>query len=152
MLLAATLLAYRPVVPRGMDAAPETFSAARALGELRELVGNDDSHPIGSPANARVRGLIVKRLESLGYRTELQSGLVCNDGGVCGVPTNIIATFGEAEGNDALLLAAHYDSVPAGPGASDDGVGVGAVLEIARILQVRPKPRHALVLLVTDGE
>jgi hypothetical protein len=49
-------------------------------------------------------------------------------------------------------LSAHYDSVPAGPGASDDGAGVAGMLEIARILKARPAPRHPIVLLFTDGE
>ena len=51
-----------------------------------------------------------------------------------------------------MLLAAHYDSVPAGPGASDDGADVASMLEIARILAARPPPPHPIVLLITDGE
>jgi len=43
---------------------------------------------------------------------------------------------------DVILLAAHYDSVPAGPGASDDGAAVASVLEIARILAARPAPQR----------
>ncbi|HEY2145592.1 MAG TPA: M20/M25/M40 family metallo-hydrolase, partial [Steroidobacteraceae bacterium] len=152
VLLAATLLAYRPIVPLGKDASPAVFSAQRALLILQELVGNNVPHPIGSAANARVRDLIVKRLAWLGYSAQLQTGFVCNDGGACGTPTNIIATLGEPSGNDALLIAAHYDSVPSGPGASDDGAGVASVLEIARILKVRPAPPHPIVLLLTDGE
>jgi hypothetical protein len=152
LLLAAELLAYRPVAPKGLNAAATEFSAARALRVLRDLVGDGIPHPIGSAANARVRELIVKHLESLGYSTELQTGFVCNDWGTCGTPTNIIATSGAVPQNTALLLAAHYDSVPVGPGASDDGVGVAAVLEIARILKVMPPSTRPVVLLVTDGE
>ena len=73
-------------------------------------------------------------------------------GGACGTPTNIVATRGAFAGKDAVMLAAHYDSVPAGPGASDDGVGVANLLEIARVLSVMPAPKHPIVLLVTDGE
>jgi Peptidase family M28 len=59
----------------------------------------------------------------------------------------------DADANgDLVLLAAHYDSVPAGPGASDDAVGVAAVLEIARILAVMPPTRHPIALLISDGE
>src|SRR5882762_8393716 len=119
MLLAATLAAYRP----------------QAI--LRDLVGNGIPHPIGSPAGARMRETIVKRLAALGYAPQLQSGFVCRDG-VCGDPVHIIATLGgSTDGQDAVMLAAHYDSVPAGPGASDDGAAVAALLEIARILAAR---------------
>ncbi|HEY2465057.1 MAG TPA: M28 family peptidase [Steroidobacteraceae bacterium] len=151
LLLIVTLAAYRTPAPLGLDAAPTLFSAARAREILEELVGDGKPHPMGSAADAKVRDLIVKRLAALGYTTELQSGLVCNLG-ACGMPTNIVATRGELTGNDAVMLAAHYDSVPAGPGASDDGVGVANLLEIARVLSVLPASRHPVVLLVTDGE
>jgi hypothetical protein len=153
LLLAATSIAYRSPAPRGPDAPPGVFSAYRAKAILRELVGDNAPHPIGSSANARVREAIVERLSGLGYTPELQSGFVCTDDGVCGSPVNIIARLGAASGDqDAVLLAAHYDSVPAGPGASDDGAAVASVLEIARILAARPRSPHPIVLLITDGE
>src|SRR5450631_3624347 len=152
LLLAATLAAYRAPAPLGPDAPPGVFSAYRAKAILQELVGNGVPHPMGSPAGAQVRDAIVKRLAALGYSTELQSGVVCG-GGVCGNPINIVAKLGSSSGEgDAVLLAAHYDSVAAGPGASDDGAGVAALLEIARILAARPPPPHPIVLLLTDGE
>jgi hypothetical protein len=152
LLLGATLAAYRTPAPLGLDAAPTVFSAARAQEILKELVGDGVPHPMGSAADAKVRNLIVARLAALGYTTELQSGLACNDFGACGTPTNIIATRGTLSGGDAVMLAAHYDSVPAGPGASDDGVGVANLLEIARVLSMTPSTKHPVVLLVTDGE
>jgi hypothetical protein len=153
LLLALTLSAYRPPPPRGAEASPAVFSAYRARAMLQELVGDAVPHPIGSPANARLREDIVRRLSALGYATELQSGTVCNDDGTCGSPINIIATLrGTSMVAGAVLLAAHYDSVPAGPGAADDGSGVAGVLEIARILAARPAAFHPVVLLITDGE
>ena len=152
LILAGTLTAYRTPAPLKLDAAPTEFSAARAQEILKELVGDGVPHPMGGAADAKVRDLIVKRLTALGYATELQTGLSCNDFGACGTPTNIVATHGEFAGKDAVMLAAHYDSVPAGPGASDDGVGVANLLEIARVLSAMPAPKHPIVLLVTDGE
>jgi len=152
VLLAAMLLAYRTPAALGPAASPAVFSAFRARAILKDLVGDDLPHPIGSAGNAKVRERIVARLTALGYTTELQTGLVCNDFGVCGTPTNIVATYGADAIEHAVLLAAHYDSVSAGPGASDDGAGVANLLEIARILRVMPARRHPIVLLVTDGE
>lgn len=152
LLLAATLAAYQTPAPLGADAPGTVFSAIRAREILKELVGDGVPHPLGSEADAKVRDLIVKRLRALGYATELQTGLVCNDFGACATPTNIVATHGDMAGKDAVMLAAHYDSVAAGPGASDDGAGVANLLEIARILSVLPASRHPIVLLVTDGE
>jgi hypothetical protein len=152
-------LAYRLPPPRS-DAAPDAFSAYRAQAELKSLVGDGVPHPIGSEANARVRAAIVQRLSALGYETQIQSGFVCNMYAICGKPSNIIARLparqqsGGGSGDDAdwVLLAAHYDSVPAGPGASDDAAGVATVLEIARILAGKPQTRHPIALLISDGE
>lgn len=153
LLLGATFVAYRGPAPSAENAPPAEFSALRAQALLRELVGDGVPHPIGSAGLATVRTRILARLTSLGLAPELQSGLVCNERGVCGSPVNIIAELGRGSSDtDAVLLAAHYDSVPAGPGASDDGAGVAAALEIARILKGLPAPRHSIFLLLTDGE
>jgi hypothetical protein len=152
LMLAGTLAAYRSPAPLGSEAPRSVFSAHRAKAILEELVGGGIPHPIGSAAAAQMRMGIMRRLSALGYAPELQSGFACKDG-VCGSPVNIVAKLdGSAEEPDAVLLAAHYDSVPAGPGASDDAASVAAVLEIARILAARPRPRHPIVLLLTDGE
>src|SRR6202140_452780 len=149
LLLTATLVAYRPSAPLGANASPDVFSAYRAKAILQDLVGNGRPHPIGSPAGARIREAIVQRLAALGYAPELQTGFVCRDG-VCGSPVNIVATLGPStEDENAVMLSAHYDSVPAGPGASDDGAAVATLLEIARILAARPRPPHPAVLLFT---
>ncbi len=161
LIFAVTLIAYAPVTPRQADAPPQVFSAGRARSLLSELVGSDVPHPIGSTANAQLRTAIVERLTALGYTTQLQSGFACSGDGECGFPVNIIATpsadFAPTATSgpplaDAVLLAAHYDSVPAGPGASDDGAGVAAVLEIARALPALPATRHPIMLLISDGE
>ncbi len=39
-----------------------------------------------------------------------------------------------------VVLMSHYDSVPAGPGAGDDGAGVAVGLEVARLLKGRDLP------------
>jgi Peptidase family M28 len=152
LLFAATLAANR--LPAAKNAQSDEFSAVRALNILSDLVGNGIPHPIGSAANAHLRDSLVRRLTQLNYRVELQTGLSCNRYGICGSPTNIIATppnFEPSNNPDTVLLAAHYDSVPAGPGAGDDGAGVAAVMEIARILISRPS-RHPVILLLSDGE
>ena len=150
LLFAATLAANR--LPATKQAQADGFSAVRASNILSDLVGNGIPHPIGSAANAHLRDSLVRRLTQLNYRVELQTGMSCNRYGICGTPTNIIATPPNFEiSADAVLLAAHYDSVPAGPGAADDGAGVATLLEIARMLVSQPT-RHPVILLLSDGE
>ncbi|TFH39320.1 MAG: M20/M25/M40 family metallo-hydrolase, partial [Chrysiogenales bacterium] len=52
----------------------------------------------------------------------------------------------------AVLLMGHYDSVPTGPGASDDGAAVAAMLETARALKEGPRLANDIILLFTDSE
>src|SRR5665647_901609 len=52
----------------------------------------------------------------------------------------------------AVLLVAHYDSVPVAAGAADDGGGVVTLLETARALASGPRPRNDVIFLFTDGE
>jgi hypothetical protein len=150
----ATLAAERTPAPRRLDAPPTEFSGERARALLQALVGDNAPHPLGSPANGELRARIVGALSGLGLAPELQSGItVCTSYGVCGAPINILARIqGSEPGDRAVLLCAHYDSVGAGPGASDNGSGVAALLEIARILQQLPRARQSIILLFDDGE
>jgi acetylornithine deacetylase/succinyl-diaminopimelate desuccinylase-like protein len=52
----------------------------------------------------------------------------------------------------AILLNAHYDSIPGSPGAADDGVGVACMLEALRILAHGPQLRHPVIMLFNGAE
>ncbi|HWW61285.1 MAG TPA: M28 family peptidase, partial [Thermoanaerobaculia bacterium] len=107
------------------------FSATRARDTLQSLLAENVPHPIGSPANQRVRDRIVARLRGLGYEATIQRRFTCNANIACANVENIIASIPGSASPDAVLLSVHYDSVPAGAGASDDGDGVATALEIA---------------------
>jgi len=144
---------YAPPAPLPATAPASAFSAQRAAAELKDLIGDNIPHPLASAADERVRERLVARLRALGLPVELQRGWSCDDVLACGWVVNIVARVEGAEpAGDAVLLATHYDSVPAGPGAGDDGVGVAAVLEIARALRQAPPPRHPIVILIDEGE
>ena len=42
---------------------------------------------------------------------------------------------GSARASEIVIVGAHYDSVLGAPGANDNGSGVAAVLELARLVQ-----------------
>ena len=132
-----TQYAQRPPAAKGLDAPVSEFSAQRALAVLQGLLGEQTPHPLGSGANAQVRARIVRQFEQLGYRPELQSNfMACDARGGCGIPTNIIARLpGTAGDESAVVLSAHYDSVAAGPGASDDG-DVGSLKTIRHLFSL----------------
>jgi Zn-dependent M28 family amino/carboxypeptidase len=58
---------------------------------------------------------------------------------------------GAAQAGEIVLVGAHYDSVAGAPGANDNGSGVAAVLELARLLK-ETRPAHTLrfVLFVNE--
>jgi Peptidase family M28 len=145
-----------PAAARGADAAASEFSGARAAEVLRTLIGDGSPHPVGSPAHDRVRERIVAELRRLGYSPEVQEGTWCNGRGLCSRLRNVVARLdGTSPGTSpgrAVLLMAHYDSVPAGPGVGDDMSGVATILEVARVLKGGPPPKNPVIFLLDDGE
>jgi hypothetical protein len=151
-LVVLVLLVFRnrPSTPKPLGAPTEEFSAQRAQRILKELLGDGVPHPIGSPAHEAVFNRAAGAFRRLGYKPEVQSGFFC-DRGYCAELKNLFARL-PGENPDSILLVAHYDSVAAGPGASDDGTGVAALLEVARALEQGPNLRHSVLFLMDDGE
>lgn len=137
--------------PRGADAPADAFSAIRAKTALAEVLGDGSPHPVGSPANIRVRERLEAKFRSLGYETTVQRRFACNGDAQCATVENVLARTPGASGGDTILLAAHYDSVAAGPGASDDGMGVATLLEVARAIRGK-RMNNRVAFLLTDGE
>lgn len=155
MLAAIFFLSYaalRQRAPKPSAAPQSQFSAIRAQDILRQILGSDEPHPLGSAANEAVRIRIVDELARLSYKPQVQVGFACSEYGDCATVNNVVARLDGSEPGSAVLLAAHYDSVPSAPGDSDDGAGVAAVLEIARALQSLPRPRNSIIFLIDDGE
>ena len=116
------------------------------------LAGTIGSRPIGTPENLRARQYVIDQLRLFGYDVRVQETDARRpDYGLTAHVANIIAVKAGGE-KSAMALVSHYDSHPAAPGASDDGLGVAVSLEAARVLAARNDPRHTLFVLVTDGE
>ncbi len=156
LVLAAILFlsfeGVQPPAPKPANAPATDFSAGRAREILNRLIGDGVPHPTGSAQNDVVRLRVLDEFSSAGYVPTVQTGFVCDELGDCGTVQNVLARLDGSQPGPAVLLAAHYDSVPAGPGAFDDGAGVATVLEIARIFKSFPQPRHSIIFLVDDGE
>lgn len=151
---AAAYVATHEGVPEALPATapPDTFAAERAMVHLNAFA--TAPHPIGSAEHDRVRDYLVAQLTALGLTPDVQKATgVTARYRVAGTVENIVARLKGAGGsNDAVALVAHYDSVPAGPGAGDDGAGVAAILETLRALRSGPPLRNDLLVLFTDGE
>jgi MFS family permease len=154
VLLVAGVCAVREGSPAPLPASSpqDVFSAERALVYLNAFA--TAPHPIGSPEHDRVRDYLVAQLAKLDVAPEIQRTTgVTPRYEVAGTVENIVARLKGTSGvADAVALVAHYDSVPAGPGAGDDGAGVAALLETLRALRTGPPLRNDILFVMTDGE
>ena len=151
LVLALAIWRGRGPDPKEASAPAGEFSAGRAMELLRAIWAEEVAHPVGSPANAVVRDRIVARFRELGYETRIEPRFACSAAALCATTENILATRPGQPAGDPLLIVAHYDSVGGGPGVSDDGMGVAALLEIARAVQTE-RFRNPITFLITDGE
>lgn len=135
------------------SAGPNDFSAKRAAGFLPVLLGDQQPHPVDSAANRALGQRLIDALQSAGYRPEVQEATSCSEAmRTCARVRNIIAVSEGSAAGKAVLVASHYDSVPAGPGASDNAAGVAIMVESARLLKQRPAGKNSIVFLFTEGE
>jgi len=144
------------VPPAGQSASisDQEFSSERAFVHLTDLLSENQPHPVGSPENRIVRDRIIAKLDQLGLTSEIQADFKCSTlAPGCSFVENIIAIKrGSSNREKAVLLTAHYDSVPGSPGAADDGAGVAAMLEIIRNLNNSETLENDLILLIADAE
>jgi hypothetical protein len=143
----------RPPPSTAISAPPQTFSAARAMMHLEKIAKHP--HPIGSDEAVRVREFLVEQLRVLGGEVQVEQAIGTAQYGRtlhAGLVHNIIATYPGQASSRAIMLVAHYDSVPEGPGAGDDGAGLVVILEAIRAIRAGPPIKNDLVVLFTDGE
>src|SRR5436190_11180831 len=128
--LALALCGRRMPVPLAADAPPELFSAGRAQALLERFALHP--HPVGAGEHECVRETLEAELATLGSTVESHGGKVK------GIPlTNLLVRLRGHASTGTILCVAHYDSVPTGPGAGDDGAGTAAWIEALRALIAR---------------
>ena len=89
----------------------------------------------------------INRAQGLALVEQLEAGpktaylKVTGSGMVEKTSYNVIAKMKPHKNKDTgqvVMIGAHHDSVPGGPGANDDASGVSAVLELARVMADMP--------------
>ena len=152
-LAAISLLALEPLDPRPVSTPANEFSAERAFSHVEQV--GERPHPVGSAANAEVRNYLIGQLEDLGLQPTVQEATSARTKeGTASIARveNIHARIEGRNPTGHVVLVAHYDSVPRGPGAADDGAGVAAILEIARAITSGSAPRNDIDIVFTDAE
>ncbi len=150
-VLLGMLTLSSPTVPSEPSA--DEFSADRALEHVAVIARAP--HPIGSPENRAVRQYLGDELEGLGLPPTLQTVRVPDYYGPAGRivdVVNVMARIPGSQSSGATVLMAHYDTIPATPGANDNAAGVAVVLETAEMLLAGRPLGNDVILLFTDGE
>ena len=110
--------------------------------------------PAGSPANDKTRAYIISTLAKSGYTAVEQPFDTTTPVGRVKM-ANIVATL-PGERPERIAIASHFDTKPINEfrflGANDGGSSTGALLELARVLKTRPKPKFTIEFLFFDGE
>jgi hypothetical protein len=142
----AALLWYMVVVPgksyTGVPAAltPEDEVLALNLRQHVEAIASREHNVINKPAELEGAARHVEfTLFGHGYQVDTQRFQVERD-----EARNVeVELPGGARAGEIVVVGAHYDSALGAPGANDNGSGVAALLELARILR-DSKPARTL--------
>lgn len=141
------------------DASESQFSSIRAMEHLTTIAAGP--HRTGSPQHKVVRDYLFTQFKELGLDPQIQktqalrqwpSPEISSMYTVTATVENIMARLPGTDNSKAVLLMAHYDSVPGSCGASDDGAGIVTMLETLRALNAAPPLKNDVIFLVTDGE
>jgi hypothetical protein len=153
-LIVLSLYQLTPPSASSPGAALSEFSSGRAMAHLAAIAKKP--HPSGSPEHENVAAYIIHELTTIGLNPEIQETTVVSQRR--GFPfagasvKNILVRLPGTSSSKAVLFVSHYDSVPTGPGASDDGAAVAAMIEALRALRVHAPLRNDLLFLFTDAE
>ncbi len=121
--------------PRPGDSAQAKDAAAYIAGQLEV---------IGVPAEPfDVGGVDLPAIEVLGVTWRRAHHVDTTD-------QDLIVRFGGP--GRALLVMAHYDTVPGSPGAVDNAAAVGVLLELARVLHEHPPPQPVMLAFTANEE
>lgn len=152
-LVVAVLLALfpLPLLSQRSDARPQVDSA-RAWDHLRALV-NIGPRVAGTPGGVQARRYIVDTLAKAGIKATEQPFEAATPFGRAKM-ANVVATL-PGKRPDRIALGSHFDTKQFREfrfvGANDGGSSTALLLEIARVLESRPRD-FTIDLLFFDGE
>ena len=127
------------------------FDTQHALDLLAPMAKTP--HAAGMKSNEALRRYITDQITQMGLAWEIQETTAYSDSfNSFGSVKNIIATIPGESSDSAVAIAAHYDSVIWGPGASDDTMNVAAMLEVMNTLKDEGPFKNDIVFVITDAE
>jgi aminopeptidase YwaD len=132
-----------PTLAPSPTATPTDFDAIKAMDHVRALSAEIGIRMSGTPGDEKAAKYIERELGELGWHHELQPFPLPQGGtswNVIGRPESFDPRYAKY-----LIVGGHFDSLN-GPGANDNGTGIGIALEIARRVSVDPAPLPVMVV------
>jgi aminopeptidase S len=163
VLLAAACTS--PAVERAPTTAPPAGSAVAPAGPLaQQLTGevsvdgawvhlqelqriadeNGGNRAAGTPGYEASVDYVAGVLRDAGFAVSTPTYAVSDDDVVTGAGRNVVAQTRTGNPGAVVMIGAHLDSVPEGPGIVDNGSGVASLLEIATRLGVDPEVQNVV--------
>ena len=130
----AHVTALTAIGPRPGDSDASRLAAGYIAAQLADLGIAVERLPVGD--------VELPRITVLGVTYREAHHIVTTD-------PDLVVRFGPP--GRALLVTAHYDTVPSSPGAVDNAAAVGVLLELARVFHDHP-PSQPVVLAFTANE
>jgi len=119
---------------------------------VRALADGIGSRPAGSAAERTAASFLQEQFEGMGYAVDVVPFSFSTVSGT-GRSQNVIAYRPNEDPKLPLVvIGGHYDTVPAGPGANDNGSGTATTVEIARQLATFPEPGVAVRFVAFGAE
>ena len=143
----------RPTDPSSPGKSASDYDGERALEHVRKQV-EFGPRPAGSAELEKTRNYLIDQLKSYGLKIttdEFQTTTPIGERKMA----NVIAEL-PGESNDVVIISSHYDTKLFKEfkfvGANDAGSSTGALLEIARVMAAKQKPRLTYWFVFFDGE
>jgi Zn-dependent M28 family amino/carboxypeptidase len=129
------------------------FDSTRAYGHMRDMV-EIGPRVSGTPANLKTRQYIISTLAAMGIKAVEQPFEGRTPLGSVKM-ANVIATLPGTR-PERIIIGSHFDTKLFREfrfvAASDGGSSTAALLELARVLKSRPRPRFTIEFVFFDGE
>lgn len=141
----AVVLVDRGQCPFGQKQTVAAQRGAVALVVANNVDGDDVQATLGDNTEVKIPVVVVTKAVGAQLRGRPGETTLRLDAGVRTERTrNVIAQTKTGSTGDVVMVGAHLDSVPAGPGINDNGSGVAALLETAMQLGASPDVRNAV--------
>lgn len=154
MALVAAFLLFRLLGSRpqrlAVTADSTRFAPESAFAQTRILADSFQNRVTGTIASRRAAAWIQGRFDTVGLVTEIRDFPITLRGRPLRGRNVIARSGGSVPG--AIVVLAHYDGqVTSGQSAGDDAAGVGVMLELARVLELRGH-RRPITFVATDAQ